>query len=412
MFSSIDLLVTNQLRALVDSARPLDDGSLTWDRGYDQRFAPHQFAGCFNGRLGEALLLGFASDYVEFPGGRENAISIGVSYVKHILHHSSPRKYIAECGTGVTGLGSVLFALAALGAQCRMPELLDDVVRIVTSLHLDMVVALDKYEVFSGSAGLLLALSYLERSHGIRAPELRDGIVEHLLRARTIDVRSGCRAWATIGDRPWSGFAHGSTGVLAGLFAAGPASPAIVNAADDALAFEQSTFREQDGDWADFIAEGQTARISSWCHGAPGIALARLFLLSPEETALQRVAASDLAVSLRRTVAVRANGLTNLCCGTLGRAQILSMAGRTLENQSLQGVAQAALADCAERLAADQIRFVQYEGDGAHMQAGLWQGRTGVIWSLLPCLGVITPMVLTLGAEPTLVPVHARQASS
>jgi hypothetical protein len=136
----------------------------------------------------------------------------------------------------------------------------------------------------------------------------------------------GTWAWSTLaatgndlGSRPLTGLSHGTAGMalaLWELFAATDRED-FRDAAGRAFAYEDRLFDAARGNWPDFrqrpAGMGDAERFSTaWCHGAPGIALARLRasqLDLQERESHRAVAAAGLATTARALAgALRAQG--------------------------------------------------------------------------------------------------------
>jgi len=65
----------------------------------------------------------------------------------------------------------------------------------------------------------------------------------------------------------------------------------------------------------------------SWCHGAPGIGLARLGSLSIFDTPEIR---EEIAVALNTTLQFGLQNIDHLCCGNCGRIEVLLVAAQKL----------------------------------------------------------------------------------
>jgi lantibiotic modifying enzyme len=112
------------------------------------------------------------------------------------------------------------------------------------------------------------------------------------------------------------------------------------HAGEQAFAYEQSWFDTQVGNWPDFRPEWagagrhpRPAFATYWCHGAPGIALARLRayeLLGTENYAqVARWALQTTKQALQHTLATAHHDFS-LCHGLAGNAQILLQTGHIL----------------------------------------------------------------------------------
>ena len=105
-----------------------------------------------------------------------------------------------------------------------------------------------------------------------------------------------------------------------------------------AITYERSLFVPEAGNWLDLreheavkqAGEGkQQTLITAWCHGAPGIGLARLHTLPHLDDAAIR---AEIHAALQTTLA-RGFGLNHsLCHGDLGNLELLVQASERLED--------------------------------------------------------------------------------
>jgi lantibiotic modifying enzyme len=109
------------------------------------------------------------------------------------------------------------------------------------------------------------------------------------------------------------------------------------NAASEAISFERSLFATDEGNWPDLRPRGDRAAgdedgaafMVAWCHGAPGIALARLKLLEQIDSDETR---AEIDVALRTTLARGFGDNHSLCHGDLGNLEPLLQAGEVLHD--------------------------------------------------------------------------------
>lgn len=160
------------------------------------------------------------------------------------------------------------------------------------------------------------------------------------------------------------GFSHGASGfgwALAELHAA-TGAPRFRQAAEQAFAYERAWFNPQQGNWPDLRslnepgfggqnAAGQPAQpgyMLAWCHGAPGIGLARLraaALLGDGRLRQEAdIAIATTAAMLRQAIAgaqmEAAPGSFCLCHGLAGNADLLLLAGAQLDRPDCTALAQ------------------------------------------------------------------------
>ena len=115
----------------------------------------------------------------------------------------------------------------------------------------------------------------------------------------------------------------------------------------------------------------------SWCHGAPGIGLARLGGLDILETPEIR---QDIEVAINTTKQQKLTGIDHLCCGNLGRVEFLLTASRKLSRPDL-------LED-AMQIASQVVARAKQKGHFGYgsiltFHPGFFQGASGIGYELL-----------------------------
>lgn len=138
-----------------------------------------------------------------------------------------------------------------------------------------------------GSAGLISSLVDLHTQH--HCPTLLEIAVRHgdfLLNSATRGEEGW--SWTTLPVpviRNLTGYAHGVSGVVCALaeLARATGENRFSQAVEEGLRYEQSQFSEDQQNWRDYRADaaetGGEAYQFGWCHGAPGIGMARVRLL-------------------------------------------------------------------------------------------------------------------------------------
>jgi type 2 lantibiotic biosynthesis protein LanM len=138
----------------------------------------------------------------------------------------------------------------------------------------------DVHDLLSGSAGAIVPLLALadktrDKNYVTIASQLGDLLCE---RAKH---QNGHAYWP-VTDAPegMGGFAHGVTGIGWALthLARATGSARYEQLAQEAFAFEDALFDEQEQYWRDLRKLGGPTTIAAWCHGAAGIGLAHLNL--------------------------------------------------------------------------------------------------------------------------------------
>ncbi len=242
-------------------------------------------------------------------------------------------------------------------------------------------------DIIGGSAGAALVCAELIDE----CPEAADALLacaNHLMDKAT--VHDDGASWPGADGVALTGFSHGACGIGLALAIAGTRLGRVdmIEQAWRALHYEAATYDADCGGWLD-LRQAHKVIGSAWCHGAPGMALARQLLgdLQPNRAAL-------LVDDIERGLDITANEhLHNhgLCHGALGNLEPLLRAG-----PSRAHVVEAHLARCWAERGLDDWRC-----DTQVPTASLMKGLAGIGLCLLRLAGQATPNVLTLKASPS-----------
>lgn len=367
---------------ILGAAEPVADGSLTWHRGFGLTFEPTADSGLFNGRIGEAVLfaaLAHATNDARFADIAKRVIG-PVSL--QIRRRSSSTALAQEIGLGLHGFGTLVYGLVLIGRFLDDESLSNDARNACHMLDPVVIEEDQRLECFSGAAGFILGLlSAIDLGDDVALCLARSS-ADLLIRHRIVDAPSGHSAWPTHLGEPSVGFAHGCTGIAAALLEIHSRwrCQAYYDAAMEAFRFERLLFLPEVGDWPD-IRNQAYPRLSGWCHGAPGVGFGRLASLRAIDVADESDIVDDLRRSLRRTAAGFDPGADNLCCGNAGKADLLLEAGRRLSNRSLIEQSYAMLEATILKSGPNGFNVPVYSDPSA--QAGMWQGVTGIAYTLL-----------------------------
>ena len=241
-----------------------------------------------------------------------------------------------------------------------------------------------------GCIGALLSLWRCKPSDATLAVAIQCG--EHLL-SQAQPQEYGI-AWAdTISEatKPLTGFSHGTSGIAWALLelAALSGEQRFHNAALEALAYERSVFSHETQNWPDFRelttpnqinASGQVdgaKHMVAWCHGAPGIGLSRLAMLSHVDSASNR---TDIDIALRTTLEVGSKVNHSLCHGSLGNLELFLKASQVLSDEALE--------ETTDQIAASILNDVNEHGalTGVPLSVetpGLMTGISGIGYQFL-----------------------------
>lgn len=298
----------------------------------------------YSGKCGLALFLA-ALDLVE---GKSQFLDLSLGAIQPLRellqtldrNNDNAQKFSEIIGIGgITGLSSLVYCLVKIGQFLKESTLLEDACRAANLIAPEAITADRQFDIIGGAAGAILGLLALydeTEESAILAKAILWG--QHLL-AHRVSINNSPRAWKNVEEKPLTGFSHGAAGIayaLLRLYAA-TGDSAYQEAAVEGIAYERSVFNPSAGNWPDLRSiaqqpDGSPGFMASWCHGAPGIGLARLGSLEILDTKEVR---QDLEVALRTTQMYGLHGVDHLCCGNFGRIEVLLLAAKTLGREEL-----------------------------------------------------------------------------
>ncbi|MEG3860873.1 type 2 lanthipeptide synthetase LanM family protein, partial [Microcoleus sp. herbarium12] len=326
-------------------------GSVYWlSLGYVPNADRFQFqplgANLYDGNCGIALFLAALARIGGSSQFRDLALS-ALESLRKVLQTTNAQltqKFAKTMGIGgATGLGSIVYSMVKISQFLQEPALMEDAREVANLITPELIAADQQLDVMAGAAGAILGLLTLYR-------ETTEQVVldkaiacgQHLLEHR-LSVEGSPRAWKTIEDKPLTGFSQGASGIAYALLRlyAVTENSAYLEAALEGIAYERSVFSSSAANWPDFRSSfaqqnGQPGFMVSWCHGAPGIGLARLGGLSILET---EEIYQDVEVALQTTQKYGLQGLDSLCCGNFGRTELLLVAAQKLARPELREMA-------------------------------------------------------------------------
>lgn len=335
--------------------------------------------GLYQGVAGVGLFLACLAELT----GREDFSDLALRCAPPLLRHLASHEPEGFANVGAySGRASLLYVLSHLAAMWRRPELLAEALESLPELSVQ--VECDRgLDLMSGVAGCAVVLLDLHRQTGDgRLLKLARRCGERL-RATAVAPVEGGAAWiSTAAAEPLAGFSHGAAGIAWALLRLADAcgEPAFGDLAQRALDFERALFLPEASNWMDrrrFKEAPPDFRSTAWCHGAPGVALARLLSLPLLDDAKVR---GEIAVGLAETVRSGFGGNHSLCHGDLGNLDILLLAAaRTGDERWRQEAFRQAARVCDEAVCG-----VWRCGLPRHQESpGLMIGLAGIGYGLL-----------------------------
>jgi type 2 lantibiotic biosynthesis protein LanM len=338
----------------------------------------------YNGVSGIAVFLAAHAAVTKHAPSAELALAALIHLRKKLKDRNAAR-FARSLGIGgATGLGSLVYALTVISKSLGQADVLADA-HVASALMTDDLIAADKrLDALGGSAGAILGLLRLYRdtqSGDVLARAVKCG--EHLMRQDRVGPE-GRQSWIGqgLGEKPLNGMSHGAAGFAYALASLSGATGRddFQQAASECLAFENSTYDADRHNWPDLRHSGEPGWACRWCHGAPGIGLARAALLK-RGGRNAAVLQTDIRNALLGVEQAWPTELDTLCCGTLGSVEFLCEAGEALGRPDIRRIA-------AQRLGA-VVRAAGSAGDyrwnsgKRRFNLGLFRGLAGVGYTLL-----------------------------
>lgn len=375
--------------AILGDAVSGEDGGLVWIDPAAVRRTDRSDRGAsyylYDGGAGVMLFFAAAAAATGLERFRDAARRSAIPLQKVLDAPQLPALVAAE-GLGVChGVGSLVYALSVtaglLGEEWPL-ELARRAAALVTDERLERDALCD---VEGGASGAVLGLLALHAATGDEAAlgaAVRCG--EHVL-ARHRVVGDGAWGWPNADGHCLAGLAHGSGGIALALsrLAAATGRGAYGAAAHAAFRHEATLFDESTANWPVPAKDGDTIRrldMKAWCHGAPGIALARLAARGLGNRTLD----GELETALETTRRTGLLSLDHLCCGNAGLVEALFSAGRALGRPGLVADAETRLGSVlarARRSGGYRLRATSEESGG--VLPGFFRGRAGLGYTLL-----------------------------
>jgi type 2 lantibiotic biosynthesis protein LanM len=349
----------------------------------------------YNGSSGIAVFLAAHALTRSNSDSAELALAAVAQLRKNLAGRNAARMARSLGVGGAVGLGSIVYALCVMSNCLNSSDLLSDALKAADLFTNELIAADTQLDVMGGSAGGILGLLRLYRdteSEDVLIRAIKCG--EHVIDRPRLGPE-GRRSWAGqgAGSLALNGMSHGAAG-----FAYALASLAIASgreefgqAAAECIAFEDSSYDTERNNWPDFRNSAGPSWTCQWCHGAPGIGLARLATRRSavvDGTLLDRDI-SNAIEGVRRCSSVE---LDTLCCGTLGSIEFFCEAGRSLNRADLREIA-------AQRLTAvlgEAAKNGDYRWNSGTRQfnLGLFRGLSGVGYTILRQINPSLPNIL------------------
>jgi type 2 lantibiotic biosynthesis protein LanM len=226
--------------------------------------------------------------------------------------------------------------LTHLGVLWQEPDLLSEAEQIVATLF-PLIEQDEQLDMISGAAGCIASLLCLYTHRPSPTTLAAATLCGDRLVARAQPMAHGL-GWRWRSENfeeiPLAGFSHGAAGIASALLELADVTgeQRFTKTALAGLAYERSLFLPDEGTWLDLRRATESAadnyQLCAWCHGAPGVGLARLRSLRHLDNDAIR---TEIDIALNTTLAKGFGQNHSLCHGDLGNLDLLLQASRTLD---------------------------------------------------------------------------------
>jgi len=349
----------------------------------------------YNGTSGIAVFLAAHAAVARCGSSGELALA-GVLHLRKSLKGRNAARWARSLGVGgATGLGSIVYALTAMATSLNDGALLADAHAAAELFTGDLIAADKQLDVIGGSAGAILSLLRLYRdSQSADVLKRATKCGEHLIAQCRVGP-DGRRSWVGqgLGTHALNGMSHGAAGyayALASLSAA-TGREDFAQAAAECLAFENSSYDMARHNWPDLRGSGEPSWPCQWCHGAPGIGLARV-AMAKQKGIDDKILIKDIGNAVEGVKHGWPGVVDTLCCGTLGSVEFLCEAADALGRRELRELAWQRLMEVLETAAS--AGDYRWNSGKRQFNLGLFRGLAGVGYTALRQVDGSLPNVL------------------
>lgn len=353
----------------------------------------------YNGVPGIALFLAYLGEIT----GQERFRFMAEEATHTVLKSVEKLNPQAQMPIGAfTGDGSLIYFLTHCGVLWDRPELLAQAEKHAHAMS--SRISDDKsLDVIGGAAGLIAVLLGLHQHRTSQqtlelAMQCGDHLLQHAQR-----TPQGTN-WMTLSGNtagPLTGFSHGTAGIAWALMKLAKINgeARFRDAAMAALQYERALFSPAFNNWPDLrtshASDPDVPYAIAWCHGAPGIGLARILMLENYED--QEIHA-EIAAAVKSTLGRNLGVNYSLCHGDLGNYETLMHALPLIKDPALR--------ERIRRLPAQILTGIREHGwrcgvPLAVETPGLMVGVAGIGYGLLRVARPMqVPPLLALAAPP------------
>jgi type 2 lantibiotic biosynthesis protein LanM len=299
----------------------------------------------YEGLAGVALFISALRSISDDPEIVKLNEALLISLKQGLKQLENPSSFLRVETSGIaSGAPSLIYSLLKVSEFSNDKSLIENAKSLTASINEKAIRSDNKHDIISGNAGSILAFLHLfhaTKDIGILEKAILCG--NHLLET-VRESPDGMAGWPDSQGNILTGFSHGSAGIafsLLKLFEA-TGDTKYFSIAVRAISYENSHFSAEFKNWKDLRDLSGLANISKqqystqWCHGAPGIGLARL---AGKRIFNNDSVESDISSALETTKQKLLGARDYLCCGNMGRIEVLHYASLEMNDPELMKIA-------------------------------------------------------------------------
>lgn len=330
----------------------------------------------YDGKLGIALFLNATRERNKTEEGNDSTeiIQSIANESINIIRDSLKEQSLNQQSIGLDRLGGYFLAASILKAErigtTAEKIFLNTMPIIHSEAHADIMFGL------AGLAGGLHAWTRNSQRdhHNVAAFNVLKEIGKTLL--KTQDQQGH---W-TFEGKPQTGYAHGTSGIIAALaMIAKHTQLQVDDALERAIQFELNHFKANQPMIGDYLISNSTDQMvdSMWCRGSAGILLAMAVL---QESGMQHLRGFDeLTKLMKQSLFHHLPDRDQICCGLPGACMSIAAAGRVMNDEELLNYSQELKARWINSIQSGRKIIARTLSNGTIMSPpGLFTGRAGV----------------------------------
>lgn len=286
-----------------------------------------------------------------------------------------------------SGIGSLIYLYYNLSQMSGKAEYYEKYSTYLNRLKTYEISDEESIDIIGGAAGIIvLTINLYNETQDESALYIADKYSKYLY-SRLVDEKE---------EECLSGFSHGYSGFALALLMAGTVleNEKYYTLAIDLISREDLLYREDIKNWIDLRNNNKEA-LNYWCHGAPGILLARVKMMKYMRKEDIKLVKSKVTEALEQFIQNGFDRSNNhsLCHGIMGNIDILKTISETINDIELMETCKSLFNDFLEYIENDGFKYGLY---GTLGMVSFMTGISGIGYGILRQLNPKLPSVLAI----------------